>query len=266
MLLIPAVLIVAAFALTAGAFVALMAERGKPARLTRKEIGTLTRESIARALLWVTAPMGWGQASPSRTPGADEPSLAVPVLLLPGAPQGRHALAPLALFLRRRGFHWVWTISAGRGSLAERAQGLGDRVEQLCRVSGADEVDLVAHGLGGLAAAWYVHHLGGDARVRRMVTLGTPWAGTRMAVFTRGALGSETLPDASVLDALAPPSVPTVCVWGSLDPMVLPRESAVAEGAVSVRLSGAGHLDMLLSARAYRAVQAALGHPLPEAA
>ena len=120
LLLIPAVLVIAALALTLGAFVALMAERGKPARLTRKEIGALTRESVARALLWVTAPLGWGLPAPARTPGADDPSLAVPVLLVPGAPQGRHALGPLAVFLRKRGFHWVWTVPSGRGPLADR--------------------------------------------------------------------------------------------------------------------------------------------------
>jgi pimeloyl-ACP methyl ester carboxylesterase len=258
--------VVGAFGLTAGAFVALLAERGKPARLTRKEIGTLTREAIAKVVFWVTAPLGWGHTLPRPTDTEDDPALAVPVLLLPGAPQGRNALGPLGVFLRRRGFRWVWPVSGGRGGLAERARGVAAQVELLCREAGQPQVDIVAHGVGGLVAGWYLHHLGGATRVRRLVTLGTPWAGTRMAVFTRGPLGPETLPDASLLDGLTPPAVPTVCVWGSLDPMVLPRESAVADGAVSVRLSGAGHLDLLLSARAYRAVQAALGQPLPEAA
>lgn len=252
---------VVATGVTAASFVALLAERGRPARLTRKEIGTLARESAARTLFWLTSPLALGLPGPRDVHEGEGPPR-TPVLLVPGPPQNRLALAPLALYLRRRGIGCVWAVDAGRGTLAERAAVVARRVERLKRTSGASQVDIVAHGLGGLAAAWYLKRLDGDAHVRRLVTLGTPWRGTRMAAFTRGPLGTETLPDAPVLDDLAPAPVPTACVWGSLDPMVLPSTSAIAEGATSVKLSGAGHLDLLLSARAYRAVHAALEHPL----
>ncbi|MFT7518307.1 MAG: triacylglycerol lipase [Kiritimatiellia bacterium] len=167
----------------------------------------------------------------------------------------------LETFLRSRGFTWVWAVGSGNGVLAERAEWLAARVERLCEESGSEQIDVVAHGLGGLVAAWYVRHSSGPLRVRRLVTMGTPWGGTRMAVFTRGALGRETMVGSSVLDDLSPCLASAVCIWGSHDPMVLPASSAVAEDAVAVYLSGAGHLDLLLSSRAFRAVRQALIQP-----
>ncbi|CAM5527705.1 hypothetical protein SMICM304S_05241 [Streptomyces microflavus] len=43
------------------------------------------------------------------------------------------------------------------------------------------EVDIVGHSLGGLIARYYVQRLGGDRRVRTLVTLGTPHGGTAVA-------------------------------------------------------------------------------------
>jgi pimeloyl-ACP methyl ester carboxylesterase len=252
-LLAPALVVVGVLAATAAAWVALLAERGEPARLGRRELGTLSRETAARLVLGSMSLLPWGDGSPREGDGP-----AGPVLLVPGPPQRRIALTFLALYLRRRGHRFVWAVGPGRGTLADRAQHVAVAVERLRQASGASRVDIVAHGLGGLAAAWYLRHLGGDQRVRRLVTLGTPWRGTRMAVFTRGPLGRETLPGSPVLDGLAPPPVEACCVWGTLDPMVLPHASAVADGSVAVEIDAAGHLDLLMSARAFRAVRDAL--------
>jgi triacylglycerol esterase/lipase EstA (alpha/beta hydrolase family) len=139
--------------------------------------------------------------------------------------------------------------------LAEDAMALKEMVERLCGHGG--QVDLVGFDRGGLVAAWYAVHLGGEATVRQLVTLGTPWRGTRTSVFRPG--GAELRWDNPVLDPLAPPPIPTVCVWSPDDPEIVPTSSSVpAQGVEGVCLEGAGHFDLLLSARAYRAVEDAL--------
>lgn len=270
LLLVPALLVVSVMAATAAAWVALLAQRGEPARLGRRELGTLARETSARLIFGLPGLLPWGHGSPverrPQSPPQSDPSDPSdqldrwPVLLVPGPPQKRNALFPLATYLRNRGYPWVWAVGPGKGNLAARAEQLAVQVETLRRTSGEPQVAIVAHGLGGLTAAWYIAHLGGDKAVAKLVTLGTPWRGTRMAVFTSGPLGRESLPDAPVLDGLAPCAAPTVSIWGSLDPMVLPHSSARAKGSVSVEIEGAGHLDLLISARAWRATLAALGH------
>ncbi len=97
-------------------------------------------------------------------------------------------------------------------------------------------------------------------------TLGTPWEGTRLAVFFRGPHALECLYGAHHLDGLAPPAVQTFSIWGEDDPFVVPATSALPEGVEGVRLQAAGNMDLLVSARAFRAVEAALEHPGIESA
>ncbi|MEZ4236554.1 MAG: alpha/beta fold hydrolase [Myxococcota bacterium] len=187
----------------------------------------------------------------------------IPVLLVPGLTWNRTSLWPLATFLRRRGWRWVLPVDrAGRQrTLADEAEALGASLRRLCAASGAEQVDLVAFSTGGLVAAWYLRHHGAG-RVRRLVTLGTAWQGTRMAVFGRGRATEEILYRSHVLDGLWPVPVPTVCVFSPDDPVVVPATSAVPpDHADVVQVEACGHVEMLISARVYRAVQAALEQP-----
>ena len=52
-------------------------------------------------------------------------------------------------------------------------------VEAVCLATGASQVDLVGHSLGGLIAR-YLTEMGDGGRVRRVVTLGAPYFATRI--------------------------------------------------------------------------------------
>jgi len=246
----------------AAAWAVRVADDGRPAVVDRRAIGMVTREALARSLFtvlrWVPRPRRPRQARAGvphrRTP---------PVLLLPGLDFGPASLVGLATFLRQRGWAWVWAAQRGSrdDALADSAHRLADQVDAYRREAGAGEVDIVAFGTGGLLAGWYLRHHPAPA-VRRLVTIGTPWAGTRIAVFQRGRAATEVLPGSHLLDGLLPQAVPTTCIWSPDDPIVVPTSSATPTSpAQSVRIEGAGHLEMLLSARVYRAVQAALVQP-----
>lgn len=247
------------------------ADRGEPVKLDAATVALLVREGCARALFLVMQPLGMGQAPPRSVQpplGPDGPPRPrAPVVLVPGHGHNRVSLAFLRAFLVNRGWEWVWPVNVAsrEAGLADMAMELGRRVDELRRITGADKVDVVGQSMGGLVAAWYVHHLDGDAKVRRLVTLGTPWGGTRVAVFARSKLARDLMPGSPVLDGLAPPPVPTVCVWSPHDPVVVPAESATPDGTDVVALDGCGHTEMMVSSRAFRAVQAALSH-LPSTA
>ena len=71
-------------------------------------------------------------------------------------------------------------------SVPERARELCDAITAL----GHDRVDLIAHSMGGLDARYALAHLGLAARVRSLVTVGTPHRGTPIAdLATGGSLG-----------------------------------------------------------------------------
>jgi len=248
----------------AAAWAIRVADEGKPAVVDRRAVAVITREATARSLfrLLRLVPV---RRRPRRAEVGVPHRRVPPVLLIPGLDFGPASLFGLTTFLRRRGWAWVWaTQRGGRDEvLADRAARLVTEVSAYAREAGAPQVDIVAFGTGGLLAAWYLRHHP-DAPVRRLVTIGTPWVGTRIAVFQRGRAAMEVLPGSHLLDGLMPVPVPTTCIWSPDDPIVVPTRSAMPPSpAQSVRIDGAGHVEMLLSARVYRAVQAALEQPAP---
>ncbi len=240
-------------------------ERGEPVRVTAKLLSIFGREALGRVLIIGISPLGWFNSSP-RMWGSQKPDQGprVPVLLIPGYGTNWSALWFLCQFLGHRGWTWLWpTNHAGRAhSLAFQGEALSRKILDLKRKTGAPRVDIVAFSMGGLIAAWYLRHQDGAEHVRRLVTVGTPWRGTKMAVFARNQSGQDLIYGSHMLDDLTPPPVPTICIWSPDDPVVIPATSAAPEGIPEVCIDGAGHLDMMLSARVFRAVQAALSHPV----
>lgn len=239
------------------------ADRNVPFALDRRRVAMLAREAGARIVLILLDLATWirpdGPPAPTPTPvGAPRKA---PVLIVPGLHWSAGSLWPLATFLRNRGWS-VWaTPRRGSAPLAVEAQALAGRIDAWCGRTGVAKVDLVAFSTGGLVAAWYLRHHG-SARVRRLVTIGTPWQGTRMAVFGRGPAVDEVRFGSHVLDGLMPTPVPTTCVWSPDDPMVVPATSAAPDhGTTLVQIDSGGHLDLLASARVFRAVMAALDAP-----
>ena len=238
-------------------WVILRAERAEPVTLARLPWAMIARETLARSVFRVAVPLGWG-----RDRMVPSVRSAAPVVLVPDPRRGRQTITPLAWFLRERGFaviHRARLRSSDGQGLAELAAELGAQIDTVLRITGAPRVEIVAHDGGGLVAAWWLVHLGGAERAGRLITLGTPWRGTKNAVFSGGRFAREVAWGSPRLDGLAPTGVPTACVWSPDDPSIVPSESALAAGAESVRTDGAGHMEMLLSARCYRAIHAALG-------
>jgi pimeloyl-ACP methyl ester carboxylesterase len=105
-----------------------------------------------------------------------------PVLLLHGLWMRSLALVPLARRLRAHGF------DCRRFDYPTIRGGPGPAVERLCaelRRQGEQEIDLVAHSLGGLVALQALR-CAPEVRVRRVVCLGSPLRGSRAAALLAG--------------------------------------------------------------------------------
>ncbi len=242
-------------------------ESGGRVQLQPAVIALVVREGCARLLLSLVGPLGWGRSRLRRRVVEGVPDKGLPpVLLVPGVGWSRSSLMFLRTFLVRRGWPWVWALDrkSRRGStLAMEARHLGQLVREAQQLTGAEEVDVVAFSSGGLALAWALRHdpdLG--PRIRRMVTLATPWRGTKLAGFRRGVAYRELRFGSPVLDGLWPAGHDLVCVWSPDDPVVVPAESATppSGNGSDISIEAAGHVELLISARAFRAVQSALEH------
>ncbi|MEU3605230.1 alpha/beta fold hydrolase [Streptomyces sp. NPDC035033] len=197
--------------------------------------------------------------APSR-PAADAPASLTggdgrPVVLLHGFVDNRSVFVLLRRALARHGRRHVECLdySPLTCDLRTAAEALGRRIDAIRDRTGRAEVDLVGHSLGGLVARYYVQRLGGDARVRTLVTLGTPHAGTTVAPLADAhPLVRQMRPGSEVLRELAGPApgcrTRFVSFWSDLDQIMVPVETARLDHpdlrVHNVRVSGIGHLAL----------------------
>ncbi|MDP7114657.1 MAG: hypothetical protein QGH45_21970, partial [Myxococcota bacterium] len=112
---------------------------------------------------------------------ADHP---FPVILIPGAgASATGVMPPLARSLAADG-HAVFalTFAHPHGDAFQQAEQLSNAVARVREVTGAEQVDLLGHSKGGIAAGIYISHRqglawGADERALAFVARGTPYRG-----------------------------------------------------------------------------------------
>lgn len=148
------------------------------------------------------------------------------------------------------------------------------RCVELLAASGAPQVLVIGHSMGGLALrAWMRQY--GDARVRHAITLGTPHAGTVHAWFANTRNGRQMRPASLWNLALAASETAErralfTSIWTYHDNMVAPQSSAALAGAHNIALSGLGHVQLAFAPEVRQIVFATLAQaeaePQPAAA
>jgi hypothetical protein len=211
--------------------------------------------------------------------GVAAPDRPGPVLLVPGYGGGTGSLGPLAdeLAADGRTAIVVGLPGDGTGDLREQAAAL-DRAINGTLAGGNDSVDLIGFSAGGVVVRLWVEEYGGQARARRIVTLGSPHHGAQIAAAGAAAVPGacptacqQLAPGSRLLADLASP-VPTppawLSVWTADDQTVIPPESASLPGAVNVELQSIcpttrpGHGGLPTDPTVTRLVRDALG-PAP---
>jgi triacylglycerol esterase/lipase EstA (alpha/beta hydrolase family) len=178
-----------------------------------------------------------------------------PVVLLHGFIDNRSVFLLLRRSLAQHGRQQVESLNYSplTCDIRTAAELLGRHIEEICERTGARQVDIVGHSLGGLIGRYYIQRLGGDHRVRMLVTLGTPHAGTRVVPLANAhPIVRQMRPGSPVIEELALP-VPGcrtrfVSFWSDLDRLMDPLETACLDhpdlSVQNVRVSGVGHLAL----------------------
>jgi triacylglycerol esterase/lipase EstA (alpha/beta hydrolase family) len=188
-------------------------------------------------------------------------------------PAGRRPLLLINGYQCNRGF-WFWLrrrLEAAGWTVATHSlepvfadidsyvDGIARRVDEVLAATGAPQVILVGHSMGGLASRAYLRRHG-TAKVARLITLGTPHHGTLLASLGLGPNARQMRIDSPWLRALAAPLPPgSVSIYSCHDNYVFPQQAgSTLEGAVNVAIGGVSHIGMAFSPRVLGNLIAAL--------
>jgi pimeloyl-ACP methyl ester carboxylesterase len=210
---------------------------GERARLFWREMRALSRSGMRMALY------RWLMRDPPPEPAA------LPVVLVHGVMCNAGVWYGFRRGLAARGVSAVYALTYGPplASIELFAEQLAAKIDDVLHATGARDVVLVAHSMGGLVCRAYLRRFGG-AKVRRLVTIAAPHRGSHHARFFPGRSLSEMRPDSAWLDSLnveRAHDVPVVSLWSWHDSMVTPQTSSRLEWAEDIALSGIAHNALL---------------------
>ncbi|MBK7355504.1 alpha/beta fold hydrolase [Propionivibrio sp.] len=174
-----------------------------------------------------------------------------PVLLIHG-----YGCSRAAWWWQRRGLEQAgWTVATISlepiyTDIENYVDAVARRVDDVLAATGAPQMIVVGHSMGGLVARAYLRKHG-VAKTIRLITLGTPHLGSELARVGIGENARQMTPGNAWLAALASeePSVDTVNIFSSHDNFVTPTSNLLLPRARQQPIDGLGHLSMLYSPR-----------------
>ena len=180
----------------------------------------------------------------------------IPVLFVHGYFSNRGYFHSIVPGLEKRGVAPIFTpnFPSAFNTIETFADALHAEIERVSAATAQPQLILVCHSMGGLAARTYLcDH--GAARVRKLITIGTPHHGTVIAHFGAGVNAVQMRPGSDYLLALheregpGGPKVPTTSIYTPHDNLVAPQNSSLLPNARNIAIPGRGHVDILESKR-----------------
>jgi len=194
---------------------------------------------VLQPLMWFFVRRAWGSGG------------GIPIVLVPGLWCNAAVWWWFARALRKHhaGPVAAVTLEPPLADIDLLADGLHARLDSLCAATGASQVILIGHSMGGLIARAYLRrHSSG--RVAKLITLATPHHGSVLAGLSFGRCaeqmrpGNEWLCEWQRAERTALP-LPVVSFFSVHDNLVAPQASSVLPGARNIPLRAVGHMEML---------------------
>ena len=185
-----------------------------------------------------------------------------PIILIHGYMMRGLVMYPIKQRLNKDGYKnvYLFTYSSPWLNIDDFSLQLKDKVESVKKDTGAEKVDLICHSMGGLVAINYINNLDGTKNINRLITLGTPFGGSKLWSFSVGKCGKEMKPESAFLKKLSmpPAGIRATAIYTTFDEMVIPYEYSKLEGADNIEMNYIGHVGLLFSRSVYKIIREAL--------
>ncbi|AKJ31444.1 esterase/lipase family protein [Caldimonas brevitalea] len=201
---------------------------------------------------------------PNAVPDRPEAAGRRGVVLIHGFVCNRGFWTPWMRRLRARGVPFVAvSLEPVFGSIDHYADLVEAAVRRLELGTGQAPV-LVCHSMGGLAARAWLRREQADARVHRVITIGTPHRGTHLGRHGRTLNTRQMGLDSPWLQQLTAAEPPEryrrfTCFYSNCDNIVFPPAVASLPGAVNLHLPGWAHVHMVHHPQVFNEVLASVG-------
>lgn len=153
---------------------------------------------------------------------------------------------------------WSYTTSQ---SNVDTADEVSAEVDDLLDKTGASEVDIITHSMGGLSSRHYLkNESGADGKVDEWVSLGGPNHGTTTANWCFQTSCVEMRPGSTFLTNLnsgdeTPGAVNYGTWWSPCDSIINPDESVILDGATNTETACIGHSALYSDSTVYGQVR-----------
>jgi triacylglycerol esterase/lipase EstA (alpha/beta hydrolase family) len=169
---------------------------------------------------------------------------------------------PIRAWLALGGRTRTYSIGLTGPGLEPKAAQLRDYIARVVEVNGLgpdDQIDVVAHSMGGVVSRLALLDLCTAMRVACLVTMGSPHGGTQAARWAGTEDGFGLRPGSPEMQALQTQlpwhgATRLVCFWSEADPVMQPARTAAVPGAANREIEGYSHLDWLLKQEQFRKV------------
>ncbi|MBI5375297.1 MAG: alpha/beta hydrolase [Candidatus Schekmanbacteria bacterium] len=174
------------------------------------------------------------------------------VLLIHGYIHNRSMLIPMKYYLRRRGIENIFdiTLSPPFASIEHFAGLISAKVKEI-KSCGIEEIDMVCHSMGGIAARYYAVNSPDAGVIGKLITIGSPHLGTALAGLHIGKCCGEMKTGSSFLKDLnekrLPGNIKMFSIWSTFDNIILPPENSIAPDSKEISFDYIGHIALVFS-------------------
>lgn len=215
------------------------------------------------ALALLLAACGAPPAAPLASLGKPQPVTRHPILFVHGFNSSGSIWTTMIGNFKKDGWTdaqlFSWSYDTGQSN-ATTAGLIQQKVDAILAQTGATQVDIISHSMGGLSSRYYLKHLGGDAKVDAWVSLGGPNHGTNFAdaCWTTSCVemrqGSGFLTDLNSVDET--PGTPRYGTWWSpCDEIINPDSSVPLSGATNTQTACLSHSSLYQNSTVYAQVR-----------
>lgn len=200
----------------------------------------------------------WYRKPPAHYLGHTTPGKS-PVVIIPGVMSTWHFMKNLADPISLRG-HPLYVVKE-LGYNLQSISASAEIVRKLIDDKKLSDVILIGHSKGGLVGKHMLSFHNRDGKIRKLIAIATPFAGSKLAHVAPVTSLGELRPGSSsiaVLEKKKKVNENIVNIYGSFDNHIWPHESMRLEGAKNICLDIKGHTKILFDAEASLAVLAEL--------